>query len=261
MRRAPSGSPIDLAGAPGTQAPLMARTSLPAALGLALGQLADPRILRVLAKSVLITLALLAALLAAGWFALGWAMRRWWPEPSEDFAVIVWLLFGIVGIWLLFRLIALAVINFFADEVVHAVEARHYPAARARAKRLPLGREMRNAARGGLRALLANALALPVALAFAVTGIGAPLVFLAVNAWLIGRELQDMVLLPQLAAGDSELPDEVSGEAQAIGAGTRLALGGIVAGLLIVPFINLVAPVLGAAAATHLIHRRAGRAA
>lgn len=39
---------------------------------------------------------------------------------------------------------------------------------------------------------------------------------------------------------------------------TRFLLGGIVAALLIVPFVNLLAPVLGAAAATHLVHR--GRA-
>jgi uncharacterized protein involved in cysteine biosynthesis len=35
----------------------------------------------------------------------------------------------------------------------------------------------------------------------------------------------------------------------------RALLGGAVAGLLTIPFVNLLAPLLGAAAATHLVHR------
>ena len=35
-----------------------------------------------------------------------------------------------------------------------------------------------------------------------------------------------------------------------------LALGGVVAALLMVPFANFLAPVLGAAAAAHLVHRK-----
>jgi uncharacterized protein involved in cysteine biosynthesis len=37
---------------------------------------------------------------------------------------------------------------------------------------------------------------------------------------------------------------------------TRFALGGIVAAMLLVPFANLLAPVIGAAATAHLIHSR-----
>jgi uncharacterized protein involved in cysteine biosynthesis len=36
----------------------------------------------------------------------------------------------------------------------------------------------------------------------------------------------------------------------------RWALGAVIAALLAVPFVNLLAPLLGAAAATHLIHRK-----
>ena len=43
---------------------------------LALGQLADPRILRLLAKTVAVTLLLFAALGTLGWFALDWAIGR-----------------------------------------------------------------------------------------------------------------------------------------------------------------------------------------
>ena len=81
----------------------------------------------------------------------------------------------------------------------------------------------------------------------AVTGVGAPLVFLAVNAVLLGRELQDMVWLRHRPAPDS--PSPLSGL-------ERLALGGTVAVLLTVPVIDFVAPFLGAACAVHLIHRK-----
>ena len=43
-----------------------------------------------------------------------------------------------IAMWLLFRVVALAVLQFFADEVVAAVEARHYPARAAQARPLPL---------------------------------------------------------------------------------------------------------------------------
>ena len=90
-------------------------------------------------------------------------------------------------------------------------------------------------------------LALPVALVLLVTGVGAPLVFLLVNAVLLGRELQDMVWLRHRTA-PSETPPLSGLE--------RLALGGVTAFLLTVPIANFAAPFLGAACAVHLIHRK-----
>ena len=96
------------------------------------------------------------------------------------------------------------------------------------------------------RSLGYNLLALPVALALLVTGIGTVLVFAAVNAVLLGRELTEMAALRHRDdAGDAPLPGFVM----------RTALGAAVVALLLVPFVNLLAPVLGAAAATHLVHR------
>ena len=95
--------------------------------------------------------------------------------------------------------------------------------------------------------MLANLIALPFAIALLVTGIGTAILFWAVNGWLLGRELQDMVWLRHAEASQSKPP---------IGFGTRFALGGFIAILLTVPFVNLLAPVIGAAAATHLVHRR-----
>jgi hypothetical protein len=49
--------------------------------------------------------------------------------------------------------VALAVLQFFADEIVEAVEARHYPALAAQAQALPFRRDLANSLRGLARAL------------------------------------------------------------------------------------------------------------
>ncbi|ANY19070.1 CysZ-like protein [Tsuneonella dongtanensis] len=215
----------------------------------ALGQLGDGRVLRVLAKSMGVTLAIFAAIGFAAWRGAALAIERYaagWGEVGG----LVALLLAVIGGWLLFRIVALAVLQFFADEVVRAVEVRFYPDEAANARDLPFAEDARNALGGLWRAVLVNALALPVALLLLVTGVGTAILFWAVNAWLLGRELMDMVWLRHRTSPEDAPP--LSGL-------TRFALGGIVAGMLLVPFINLLAPVLGAATATHLVHSRKGR--
>jgi uncharacterized protein involved in cysteine biosynthesis len=141
----------------------------------------------------------------------------------------------------------MAVVNFFADEVVQAVEARHYPEAAARARDLPVSEQFSASASAALRALLVNLAVLPLALVLLFTGVGAALLFWAVNAALVGRELQDMVWLRHRQGKADPAP---------VGRGARFLLGGAVAALLALPLVNLLAPILGAAAATHLIHRK-----
>ncbi len=216
-------------------------------LSLATGQLADPRILRVLAKSLLITLVLLALSGFAGYHLITWLLSGWAQGSLAELAEILTVLLMLFGSWVLFRLVALAVLQFFADEVVHAVEAKHYPASAARARKLAFREELGVSLRSTGRALLANLLALLVAIPLLFTAIGPAIVFWAVNSWLLGRELQDMVWL-------RHRPDAKS--AHPLPKIQRFLLGGVVAGLLVVPFANLLAPVIGAASATHLVHRR-----
>lgn len=45
-------------------------------------------------------------------------------------------------------------------------------------------------------------------------------------------------------------------QATPVGAFERLALGGAIAALMVVPFANLLAPIIGAAAGTHLVQAR-----
>lgn len=221
-------------------------TSLPAALARAIGQLSDPAILRVLAKSIAVTLVIFVLLGAGLWFGLHRVLTDRGVAYGAELGTALAVLATIIGGWVLFRAVALAVLQFFADEVVRAVELQHYPAAAVSARTLDWHEELRNSLRSAGRVLLVNLVALPFALALLITGVGTAILFWAVNGWLLGRELQDMVWLRHVA-GDSEQPP--------IGAGTRFALGAIIAILLTVPFVNLLAPVIGAAAATHLVHR------
>ena len=127
------------------------------------------------------------------------------------------------------------------------MERRYYPQAAAQARDLPLREQFATSLAAAGRALLVNLVALPFALLLLVTGIGTALLFWIVNALLIGRELQDMVWLRHRHASGAPSP---------VGRGERFLLGGATAALLLVPGAGLLAPLLGAASATHLTHRK-----
>ena len=226
--------------------------SLPRALALSFSQLGDPAILKVLGKSLAITLGIFALL---GWaLSYGFEAALEWAGITDGSGAgtLLAILATLIGAWLLFRFVALFVLQFFAEDVVRAVEAKHYPREASAARSLAFREEMANGLKSTSRALLANLVALPFAVMLLVTGVGTALLFWAVNAFLLGRELQDMVWLRHRR-------DEV--ETAPLGQARRLMLGGAVAGMLMIPFANLLAPVLGAASATHMVHRgRAGLA-
>lgn len=225
---------------------------------LALGQLADRRVLAILAKSIAVTIVIFIAVAFAGWHAFD-ALLAWLGLGDALFTgagplrEVASFLLTAGGLWLTWRIVAMAVIQFYAEDVVHAVEQRHYPHAASAARDLPLSEQVSTSLAAAGRALLVNLVALPFALALLFTGIGTALLFWAVNAWLVGRELQDMVWLRHAhRAGEDGMGLCPVTRAE------RFMLGGVVAALLILPFANFLAPVLGAAGATHLVHRKAG---
>ena len=71
--------------------------SLPRALSLALGQLGDPAILRVLGKSLAVTLAIFVAAALALNAALPWLLSRWLDLSGEVYAVLSILIF-VIGV-------------------------------------------------------------------------------------------------------------------------------------------------------------------
>lgn len=220
---------------------------------LALGQLFDRPILVVLAKSLVLTLLLFAGLGFGLWIAMDRlaGLASEWMGFGGDAGVLAdlaTLLLFVFGWWLLFRAVAVAVIGIFADEVVAAVEAKHYPQAHAAARAVPLGRSIAMGVGSAVRAIGFNLLLAPIYLMLLITGVGTALAFFAVNAWLLGRDLGDMVAARHMPY--AQLAEWRRGTRL-----RRFALGAIGTGLFLVPLVNLVAPVLGAALATHIFHR------
>ncbi len=224
---------------------------------LGLRQLADPRVIRVLVKSLVVSLILFAIVAVGGWYALDAALNLAGLSDTlfagaEQARGLLSLILAMVGLWLAWRIVAMAVIQFYADEVVLAVEQRSYPQAALTARDLPVAMQLRQGMGSALRALLVNLAILPFALLLLATGVGTALLFWLANALLLGRELQDMVWLRHRPAPGSA----VAAQAAPFTSGQRFLLGGAVAALLMVPGINFLAPMLGAAGATHLLHRR-----
>lgn len=225
--------------------------SIPGAFALGALQLTDGRVLRLLVKSAFVSLVLLALVGWGGFTAFEAAFA--WVADSESVWVaglgqLVAVVAAVLSAWLVWRIIAMAVLQFYADDVVSAVEARHYPAFTPRD--VPLSEEIGAALRGMARTIIVNALVLPIALALIITGVGTAVLFITVNAFLLGRELQEMAWMRH--------PND--GTAAPLAAGARFLLGLGVVAMLAIPVVNLLAPFLGAAAATHLVHRAATRA-
>jgi len=98
------------------------------------------------------------------------------------------------------------------------------------------------------RFLLVNLVMTPVYFALLVTGVGTAAAFFVVNAWLLGRDLSDMV-------ASRHLSRTAMRDWRTANGARRFVLGLAGTGLFVVPVVNLLAPVLGAAMATHLFHR------
>lgn len=209
---------------------------------LALEQLPDPRMRRPLVLGLAAAAVLFLLLFGGGtWLVASAATGGGWLERVLEalggiaaFAVAV----------LLFGPATLVVAGMLLDDVAAAVEAKHYPGlppARASGLLEQLMAGLRLAA----RVLVLTLLALPVALL--LPGIGWA-VWLLVSAYAFSREYAELAALRRMDLA----------AARAWRRRNRLALlvAGIPAALLaLVPLANLLVPVLGAAAFTHLVVR------
>ena len=187
------------------------------------------------------------AILLGGALGIGisWFVSSWLGDSAGWFAsaaTIASVIMTILSWWLLFRLIAITVIWFFADDIVEAVEMKHYPVAAVMGRRPGIGASASLAVRSLLRAIGYNALAIPFYLLLLVTGVGAPLVFLLVNALLLGRDLEDMLGFRHGRAHKHMRKSD------------RLILGAAGTAGMMIPFVNLLVPVIATSMAVHLMH-------
>ncbi|MBU6164589.1 MAG: EI24 domain-containing protein [Alphaproteobacteria bacterium] len=222
-----------------------------AAFILAFAQLWDPAIRRVLLRALLLTLVLFAALAWAVFRGIGLVETAGWPAWLRDFWAAgagdaAAILLSMLLTWLGFTSIATAVMAMWQDEIIVAVERRYYPAAKGHA--LGFGVELAMGGRAATRVALINALLLPAYLLLLVTGIGPLILFVVANGWALGREYLEAVAARHVALGESRAwPGQHKWDSWAIGL--------LTAGLFAVPFLNLVAPLMGAMMATHIFHR------
>lgn len=220
----------------------------------AIGQMGDPAFRGVLLRGIGLTILLFAGGAALAVWGVGallpetlslpWIGEVRWLDDLAAGTVALLLTFGSV---FLMVPVASAFTSLFLDEVAEAVERVHYPS-------LPPapGQPWLQALTDSLRFLgiivVANVCALAVYLVFPPA---APFLFFALNGWLLGREYFQMVAMRRMdAAAARDLRRRNAGQIWAAGALMALPLS--------VPFLNLLVPVLGAAAFTHLCRRLDG---
>ncbi len=216
------------------------------AVAKSLAQMFSRAFVGVLLKAVAVSLALFATLF--------WAVRRvldslltfdWgWLNTALSWLAQAGL---VIALMLSLFPVAAFVVGFFLDDVASAVEARHYPDSRPRRRQgilesLWLGLKLFAVIAAFNIALLPLYVFLP--------GLNV-ILFLSVNAYLIGREYFELVALRYLA------PQQM----RALWRRHRGQL--FVAGLLIavsftIPVVNLAAPLFGTAFMVHM-YKRIGR--
>lgn len=225
-----------------------------------MGDLADPRIIGLLVRSLAITLLVFLLLgILAGWLLTGadpCSMLGLYECTLDSSASgIGAFALTLLGIWFLFPAIALGVMCSYIDRITAIIEARHYERALQDARPLGLPGGLALGLRSALRVLIYNLIALPFYVVLLITGIGPLLLFILVNGVAFGRDLGEMVA--------SRHGDRAARRAWLRASrGGRIAIGWAVTALFLVPLVNLLAPILGAAMTTHLYHRmRRGRIA
>jgi CysZ protein len=223
---------------------------------LALGDLADRRIIAILCQALLVTAALFVVLgVVAGWLLAG-------SDPCDVAGLgsceigagssgVGALLLTVVAAWFLFPGVAVGVLMGFADRIAAAVEQRHYPAAAAAARPIGVARGMLLGLKSGARILLFNLIALPFYIMLLITGVGPFILFVIVNGLAFGRDFAE---LAGVRHGDRPARRAWLKATR----GEQGLLGTVVSVLFLVPFANLLAPILGAAMAIHLYNRRGG---
>lgn len=216
------------------------------ALLLAIGQLSDPGSRRVVWIGVLSAAAAFALLATGVWWALfhtvltGYAWVDWVLDLLGGLAVLVLA-------WLLFPATVGTVSSFFLDEVVEAVERRHYPQLPP-ARQTGIGEELLTALRFLLVVLLVNLAALP--LYFMLPGLNL-LIFYTANGYLLGREYFEMVAMRRLGRKEAAYLRRAKPL-------KPFSAGVVIAFLSTIPIVNLLVPVIASAFMVHVYHSMVG---
>jgi CysZ protein len=213
-----------------------------APLLLALRQLGDPAFLGPLLKGLGGAVLVFAGLVAAGaWGAEALAGGSGWLAKAA--AALGGLLAVGLAVWL-FVPVMLAVAGLFLDPVSAAVERRFYPDLPP-ASGASLAAQVRFNLWFGLRLAVLSLAALPLILA--LPPVGTALLWL-VSAFGLGHGLFEGVAQRRMGVAEARALRRAR-------EGRVLGVGAILAAISLIPLLNLIVPVLGTAAMTHLLHR------
>lgn len=204
----------------------------------------SPELRRILGKSIGLTMALLALV----WVVLTRLIDMFFSghHLSEAYPILDTLTvflagFGLfIGLFYLLPAVSAIVAGYFLDDVADIVERKNYPADPS-GQALPFGKAILYGLRFGALVLAVNLVAL-LLLFVPFINIGA---FFIANAYLLSREYFE------LAAGRFWTPEEVK-RLRYEYRGTVLAAGAVLAALVLVPVLNLITPIFGAAMMVHL---------
>jgi CysZ protein len=209
------------------------------AAALALREILSPPFRGVLVKSLALTLGLLVAL----WALLDRLLTAWvtfpWPWLDTAFSILTGVGL-VVGLGFLVAPVTALFAGLFLDDIAEVVEKTHYPADPV-GRALPLGRALITSVKFLGVVLLVNAVALPLVL---FLGFGF-LIFLAANAYLIGREYFELVALRHHDAATAR-------RLRLMNSGRVFAAGLLIAAFLAIPIVNLLAPLFATAFMVHV---------
>jgi CysZ protein len=223
------------------------------AITLGFSDLADPRILAIMLQALALSALIFVGLAGLAFWLLSGA------DPCSAFGAdacpfdagtsgLGAIILVVLAAWFLFPAVAIAVLTTFLDRFARAVEERHYPEAARSARPIGLAVGAAMGLKSGGRLLLFNLLAFPFYVLLLVTGIGPFILFVIVNGIAFGRDLGE------LAA--ARHGDRLSRRAWLRSTrGEQHLIGTLVSVLFLVPLVNLIAPVVGTAAAIHLFNR------
>jgi CysZ protein len=208
------------------------------AIAKTLGHLSDPPIRRIIGKVFGLAILGYVLFVVLVYLLIGWlAGLSGWLEGLAQFGGV---LGAMVIAWLLFPSVAAAIAGIYSDEVIDAVEAKHYPHLPP-GKPVPTLQSVFDGLKLAAIAIIANVLALPFLLVFPIY----VLITWGVNGWLLGREYFEMVAFRRMDRASARTLHRRHNR-------TFTIAGVMIAVCLTIPFVNLLAPVLGAAFMVHV---------
>ena len=213
------------------------------ALSLAFQQLPDPAFRRILWLGIGLSLLVFVVLGVLVGFGLHYIPATRW-HWLDDLMAVGGVLGFLVGLWLLFPAVVSMFLGILLDDVADAVERRHYPAdPPGTAPSLALSVVLSLKLMGTLVVL--NLLVLPLYIVALFIPFLSLAIFLVLNGYLLGREYFELAATRHMSPRDARgLRRRNSGQV--------FLAGVVIAGLFSVPFLNILAPVVGAAFMMHV---------